>query len=558
MEGEKQMVIYCRKSRFTGRGESVENQEELCRQYISLHFGMKAAKAAEVYEDEGFSGGNLERPQFRKMMADAEKGRFQAIVVYRLDRISRNIGDFAGLIQRLETLSVDFISIKEQFDTSSPMGRAMMFISSVFSQLERETIAERIRDNMQELAKTGRWLGGTTPTGYVSESVSYISGDGKTRKACRLRLLDGEGEMVKEIFQYFLETGSLTQTETRLLLEGRKTKTGRDFSRFAIKGILENPVYMAADGDAYEYLEKEGAEIFSGRESFDGKKGVMAYNRSLQQPGKAHKLRPVSQWIIAAGSHEPIVDGKTWIRVQEQLERNRKKSYRRPRSNQALLSGLLICGNCGNYMRPKVNSRSRNGAGPAYVYRCSLKERSHGGCCTMENAKGNWLDQQVLKALKTIPEDQEEFWRQIRKTEEKQGEKFPEKKRKISLLIQEDQGLEEEIRRLLEALKEEGKAKEEAAPYILEEIGRIHGKRRILTDRIKELKAEGERDRKDRERLSEDNVPPFSELPDRMTLEEKRRMIRFLTDKIMWDGETAHIYLKGTERAWREREKNHF
>ncbi len=552
------MVIYCRKSRFTGRGESVENQEELCRQYISLHFGMKAAKTAEVYEDEGFSGGNLERPQFRKMMADAEKGRFQAIVVYRLDRISRNIGDFAGLIQRLEKLSVDFISIKEQFDTSSPMGRAMMFISSVFSQLERETIAERIRDNMQELAKTGRWLGGTTPTGYVSESVSYISGDGKTRKACRLRLLDGEGEMVKEIFQYFLETGSLTQTETRLLLEGRKTKTGRDFSRFAIKGILENPVYMAADGDAYEYLEKEGAEIFSGRESFDGKKGVMAYNRSLQQSGKAHKLRPISQWIIAAGSHEPIVDGKTWIRVQEQLERNRKKSYRRPRSNQALLSGLLICGNCGNYMRPKVNSRSRNGAEPAYVYRCSLKERSHGGCCTMENAKGNWLDQQVLKALKTIPEDQEEFWRQIRKTEEKQGEKFPEKKRKISLLIQEDQGLEEEIRRLLEALKEEGKAKEEAAPYILEEIGRIHEKRRILTDRIKELKAEGERDRKDRERLSEDNVPPFSELPDRMTLEEKRRMIRFLTDKIMWDGETAHIYLKGTERAWREREKNHF
>jgi DNA invertase Pin-like site-specific DNA recombinase len=118
-----------------------------------------------VYEDEGFSGGNLERPQFRMMMRDAQKKNFAAIVVYRLDRISRNIGDFAKLIEELNTLKIAFVSIKEQFDTSSPMGRAMMYISSVFSQLERETIAERIRDNMHELSKTGRWLGGTTPTG---------------------------------------------------------------------------------------------------------------------------------------------------------------------------------------------------------------------------------------------------------------------------------------------------------------------------------------------------------------------------------------------------------
>ncbi len=118
-----------------------------------------------MYEDEGFSGGNLERPQFRMMMRDAQKKNFAAIVVYRLDRISRNIGDFAKLIEELNTLKIAFVSIKEQFDTSSPMGRAMMYISSVFSQLERETIAERIRDNMHELSKTGRWLGGTTPTG---------------------------------------------------------------------------------------------------------------------------------------------------------------------------------------------------------------------------------------------------------------------------------------------------------------------------------------------------------------------------------------------------------
>ena len=150
----KQYVIYSRKSKFTGKGESIENQIELCRQYIAMHFGEEAAENVLVYEDEGFSGGNLERPQFKKMMKDSQKIAFAAIVVYRLDRISRNIGDFAKLIEDLGDRHIDFISIREQFDTSSPMGRAMMYIASVFSQLERETIAERIRDNMHELSKT--------------------------------------------------------------------------------------------------------------------------------------------------------------------------------------------------------------------------------------------------------------------------------------------------------------------------------------------------------------------------------------------------------------------
>ena len=91
----KQYVIYSRKSKFTGKGESIENQIELCRQYIAMHFGEDASENVLVYEDEGFSGGNLERPQFKKMMKDSQKIAFAAIVVYRLDRISRNIGDFA-------------------------------------------------------------------------------------------------------------------------------------------------------------------------------------------------------------------------------------------------------------------------------------------------------------------------------------------------------------------------------------------------------------------------------------------------------------------------------
>ena len=282
-----QIVIYSRKSKFTGKGESIENQIEMCKQYIRLHFGEKEANRVLVYEDEGFSGGNLERPQFKKMMAEAKEKKFQAIVVYRLDRISRNIGDFAKLIEKLNGMKIDFISIKEQFDTSSPMGRAMMYISSVFSQLERETIAERIRDNMHELSKTGRWLGGVPPTGYQSESISSITIDGKTKRACKLKAIPEEISLVTLVFDKFLETGSLTKTETYLLQNGYTTKNGKQFTRFTIKGLLTNPVYMIADEFAYTYLKEKNVDLFSDESEFDGVvKQILVSNEDVIEFGQ--------------------------------------------------------------------------------------------------------------------------------------------------------------------------------------------------------------------------------------------------------------------------------
>ena len=118
------IAIYSRKSKFTGKGESIGNQIELCRTYIRANYGDEYAENAVVYEDEGFSGGNLNRPDFKKMMKAAHERQFQAIVVYRLDRISRNISDFSHLIEELGQLDIAFVSIKEQFDTGTPMGRA--------------------------------------------------------------------------------------------------------------------------------------------------------------------------------------------------------------------------------------------------------------------------------------------------------------------------------------------------------------------------------------------------------------------------------------------------
>ena len=171
------IAIYARQSKFSESGESIENQVKLCKEYANK----LGYTNINIYKDEGFSGGNINRPEFKQLLEDAKNKEFNCLICYKLDRISRNISDFSKLIDNLNNLNISFISIKEQFDTSTPMGRAMMFISSVFAQLERETIAERIKDNMYELARNGYWLGGNAPLGF--KSCKILNTDNNSSKS---------------------------------------------------------------------------------------------------------------------------------------------------------------------------------------------------------------------------------------------------------------------------------------------------------------------------------------------------------------------------------------
>ena len=181
------IAIYSRKSKFTGKGDSIDNQIELCREYVRFHFPDASSSDIVTFEDEGFSGKTLDRPQFQKLMRMQESNPFDALVVYRLDRVSRNVGDFAKLIEKLNRSGTAFVSVKEQFDTSTSMGRAMMNVSAVFAQLERETIAERVRDNMYLMAKDSCWTGGTTPfEGNSGEYLRYAHRNKKDYKPIAL------------------------------------------------------------------------------------------------------------------------------------------------------------------------------------------------------------------------------------------------------------------------------------------------------------------------------------------------------------------------------------
>lgn len=540
------IAIYSRKSKFTGKGESIGNQVELCKEYIRMHYGESALNSTIVYEDEGFSGGNLNRPDFKKMMEAAKNHKFKAIIVYRLDRISRNISDFAGLIEELSRLDIAFISIKEQFDTGTPMGRAMMYIASVFSQLERETIAERIRDNMHELAKTGRWLGGTTPTGYASEAVTTITIDGKSKKACKLKLIPEEIEIVKLIYDLYIEYDSQTLTETELLKRGIKTKNNNDFTRFSIKSILQNPVYVIADQDAYDYFIKMEADLFSNKEDFDGVHGIMAYNRTNQEKGKTTEYLPPSEWIVAVGLHHGIIPGKVWVAVQESLERNKNKSYHKPRSNEALLTGLLYC-SCGSRMYPKLSKRKTADGKPIYTYVCKMKERSQRSICNGKNANGNTLDMAIIEQIKLLEDDKGVFIEQLEQSRKFYTGNRVEYEERLSTMRQEKANIEKKIDGLVDSLLELGESV--AKNHVTKRIETLNQECVELDARIRELEGlTAQHTLSDIEfDMMRQLLTVFKEGIDTMSIEQKRSAIRTLVRKVVWDGVNAHVVLFGIQ-----------
>lgn len=540
------IAIYSRKSKYTGKGESIGNQIELCKEYIRAHYGDDALDHLVVYEDEGFSGGNLNRPDFKKMMAAAKERKFKAIIVYRLDRISRNISDFSSLIEELARLDIAFVSIKEQFDTGSPMGRAMMYIASVFSQLERETIAERIRDNMHELAKTGRWLGGTTPTGFESEGEEKVTVDGKKKKTFKLKLVPQEAEIVRLIYDLFTETNSLTMTEAELMKRRIVTRNGNYFTRFSIKAILQNPVYMIADQEAYGYLTEKEADLFSDRAEFDGKHGIMAYNRTDQEKGKTTQYNPVSEWIVAVGKHPGLIPGKTWVRVQEALEQNKSKAFRRPKSNEALLTGLLYC-RCGNRMYPKLSKRRTAGGDVIFTYVCKLKERSQKSLCSNRNANGNTMDLAVVEQVKRLNDHNGEFIDQMEKSRKFYTGNRVQYEEQLAALQKDKAEIEKKIEGLVDSLIDLGDSA--AKVRVAKRIEALTAESDALEVRIQELTAlTSQHAMSDIEfDVLRQLLSVFQENIDDMPLEQKRAAIRTVVRKVIWDGVNAHIVLFGAD-----------
>ncbi len=540
------IAIYSRKSKFTGKGESIENQISLCRDYIARTIPEATDSDIYVYEDEGFSAKNLDRPQFRRMMESAKKQPFDYVVVYRLDRISRNVGDFAKLIEELNSMHTAFICIKEQFDTSTPMGRAMMNIAAVFAQLERETIAERIGDNIVYLARTGRWLGGVTPLGYTAEQIQIKDEEGKTRSAYKLTQNPDEVKIVRTIYQKYLEFQSITKVRTWLIQHDYKTREGCDFGVSAIRSALRNPVYCPADEAAYEHFKNIGSTVCFDREEASDKNGIMPFFRTSQE-GTKNKQTSADEWYIAKGKHKPVVTSEEWLRVQSLLAANASKTFYRPGRNEvSLLTGIVRCAQCGSIMRPRVNSNSRNlpDGTRTFSYMCTLKETSHKSRCNMKNINGNLLDKLVCEELRKYRTVDSLVGEQLDKIVGDISQDADDNSVRLSDLKRSLASRKEKIANLIDNLSRSA-GSQVLVEYTTQEIERLDAEVKSLEQEIEDLSFIDDVHNERRQQIDEmiSRIASFDAAFEDLTFAEKQDYMHSIIEKVEWDGENAHIFL---------------
>ena len=552
------IFIYSRKSKYTNKGDSIGNQIELAKEYIDLHYpNSEYDVETRIYEDEGFSGGNIDRPNFQRMMKDELKYHADILICYRLDRISRNISDFSSLMEQLKKYNTDFVSIKEQFDTKTPMGRAMMYIASVFAQLEREVIAERIRDNMHELAKTGRWLGGLTPTGFTAERYDLVQIleknidnqlERKVKKACKLIEDKTEKKIIIDMANIFLEKKSLAGTETELINRNILSRTGVFFSTSRIRAILTNPVYATYDEATEKYFEENNIELFVSEEKKGkyGKYGLIAYNKT-----DSGTLKDKSEWIVAVGEHRGFFSGLEWIKIQDIIDKNKDKRYRASnRTNNALLSGILRCDCCGSFMRPKATgNQPKNANYRRYYYTCELKDRSKGSKCNGKNINGIVLDNEIVKKLKEIFIPNSDIYNELKSMSISKKDNIKSRNEEIEILDNKYKKNSTEIHNLVEKLKYIDVS---IINVVNDEIKRLQEENNSIQEQITVLKKDNKSNRieenfeKSSSQLVLDIINNYFNIFDELDIKLKKDILRLLIKDVKGNGEKVTVNLLNT------------
>ena len=291
-------AIYTRKSSDEGLDQSfnsLDAQREACEAYIrsQKHEGWKALPAH--YDDGGASGGNMERAALQNLLVEIDAGRVDMVVVYKIDRLTRSLADFAKLVERLEAAGASFVSVTQQFNTSTSMGRLTLNVLLSFAQFEREVTAERIRDKIASSKKKGLWMGGLVPLGYdKSENGLVINEREAEIVRCLFEAYLRFGN-VRELKQYADRSGYLTKTRT---LQSGQVVEGRPFTRGRLYHLLSNPIYFGKIQHKTEQYE---------------------------------------------GVHEGIIDEVLWTEVQDRLRKNRIDRKSRSNSkNPSPLAGKVF------------------------------------------------------------------------------------------------------------------------------------------------------------------------------------------------------------------------
>lgn len=344
-------AIYTRKSVEMGLEQefnSLDAQFEACRAYIESKRSLGWTLLPERYDDGGFSGANIRRPAFQRLLQDVRERKVDMIVVYKIDRISRSLLDFSEVLKALETNDAKFVSVTQEFTNATSSGRMMMNLLMTFAQFEREIVAERVRDKAIETRRKGLWPGGTVPYGYMVRD-KHLYPDPETK------------DSVRRIFELFASQGKMKETIRSLNAEGimRFPKKGVKWQTHTLYVCLRSPVYV----------------------------GRIPY-REESYPGQ----------------HEALVDKELWDKVQALLaERARKEKLRRQMSD-ALLTGIIRCGTCGSMMSYSWTRKTSTGAKYGYYYDNRDSKRGESTCPVKRVPEGpieTVIENKIIDVLRT-------------------------------------------------------------------------------------------------------------------------------------------------------------
>jgi site-specific DNA recombinase len=351
----KSVAIYCRVSteEQASEGYSISAQKQVLRQYASLY----GWQIAEEYVDEGISGKNIKgRPAMQRLVTDIDKNKFQAVLVWKISRLSRNMLDTLMLLDKFEEFDVKFISYSENFDTSSPIGKLVVQLMASIAEMERNTLSENVKLGMTQRAKEGSWNGGVV-FGYDSLKKELV-------------INHKEAEVVHLIYSLYAEGKGLKAIANHLNKAGYRTKHNRHFSINGIATILDNHVYIGK----IRWLQMENWD-------------------------KKRRRGKNSNPILVDGKHEPIISDELWSIVRALRQ---SKSFKQRQSNEPfLLSSILRCPDCGQGMVPSITTSTRkDGSKQKHrYYVCSDFHNKGSAACKANSIKAYDAEDAVINRI---------------------------------------------------------------------------------------------------------------------------------------------------------------
>ena len=487
-------AVYSRKSTTEGLEQSfnsLDAQRESCEAYIRSQQHDGWVCLPDCYDDGGFTGANIDRPAMKRLLADIEAGKIDCVVVYKVDRLSRSLLDFARLMHLFEEKRVSFVSVTQSFNSATSMGRLVLNVLLSFAQFEREIISERTRDKIAATRRKGKWGGGHAPLGYDADPATG-----------KLVVNDDEAEIVRGVFDLYVRHESLLPAVRAIAAKGWLTKRwrtrggaergGQPFDRVSLHRMLTSPLYL-------------------GKVSHKG--------------------------TLFPGEHAAIVPAEVWQRVQGLLRRNGRAGGGVVRNSfGALLKGLLRCGPCGCAMTP---SHSKKGEGKRYFYyACTRAQRRGKEACPSRSVPAAQIERVVVEQMSALGRDPAMLRATLAATREADESRLRELDAERRVLEREAAKLHGEIRRVSLAAAGFGDGDPAFA-----RLADLHDRARQADGRLRELR--GQADEVRSRTLDEAEVgralAEFMPMWEMLAPAEQARAARMLVERVVFDGSAGTV-----------------